>query len=335
MGNSPARVASGSNYANFTFQVQDNGGTANGSVDLSPFGQDNGRQRDVGQQRADPLGTNNLSPILMNDSSNAGTLVSALIAGQVFDHDGPPAGIAVVAVDNSHGTWQYSVDGGSQWAAIGAVALRSALLLAADANTLVRFVPAANWTGSVPAGLTFHAWDQTSGTAGSTADATSNGGSTAFSTAIAASGILVNNAPVVLNGANNLASIQVNQFNNVGTPVAALLTGQVIEASPTATVGIAVVGVNNSNGVWQYSLNGGQSWLTSELRRRRRPVVARHAGDAACASCPPPIGRARSPAASRFELGTRPAAWPERSLTRPLAAARPLSAPRRLPRALR
>ena len=34
---SPARNGSGATYANFTFQVQDNGGTANGAVDLDPI----------------------------------------------------------------------------------------------------------------------------------------------------------------------------------------------------------------------------------------------------------------------------------------------------------
>jgi hypothetical protein len=256
----PVAYASGANYASFTFQLQDNGGTANGGVDLDPVAKT--MAVNVTWVNSAPVlaGANNLAPILMDDTSNAGTLVSTLIAGQVADHDGPPSGIAVVAVDDSHGTWQYSLNAGANWTNIGSVSSNSALLLAADANTLVRFVPAANWVGNVSAGLTFQAWDQTSGVAGGTADVTSNGGSTAFSTAVAASGILVNNSPV-LNGANDLASIQVNQFNNAGTPVSALLTGQVTEANPAATVGIAVVGVNNSNGVWQYSLNGGQTWL--------------------------------------------------------------------------
>ena len=33
---SPAADANGSSYASFTFQVQDDGGTANGGVDLDP-----------------------------------------------------------------------------------------------------------------------------------------------------------------------------------------------------------------------------------------------------------------------------------------------------------
>src|SRR6185369_10255112 len=74
----------------------------------------------------------------------------------------------------------------------------NARLLAADANTRVRFVPSLNYNGTV-SGITFRAWDQTSGTAGSTADVTSNGGITAFSSATATASITinpVNDAPV-------------------------------------------------------------------------------------------------------------------------------------------
>ena len=43
-------------YTSFTFQVQDNGGTANGGVNLDPIAQDDHRQRHLGQRR--PGGTN-------------------------------------------------------------------------------------------------------------------------------------------------------------------------------------------------------------------------------------------------------------------------------------
>ena len=79
-------------------------------------------------------------------------------------------GIAVIGVDDTNGTWEYTTDGGSNWTAFGAVDASTARLLAADANTSVRFVPDANWNGTVTNGITFHAWDQTSGTAGGTAD---------------------------------------------------------------------------------------------------------------------------------------------------------------------
>ncbi|MDH5536600.1 MAG: DUF4347 domain-containing protein, partial [Betaproteobacteria bacterium] len=127
-------------------------------------------------------GANNLGAINEDPLANPGTLVSALIAGQVSDVDaGALSGIAVTAVDNTNGAWQFSTDGGGTWTAFGSPTAASARLLAADANTSVRFVPNANFNGTVTNGLTFRAWDQTSGVAGATADATTNGGGTAFS----------------------------------------------------------------------------------------------------------------------------------------------------------
>ncbi|MGQ0752034.1 MAG: DUF4347 domain-containing protein, partial [Betaproteobacteria bacterium] len=118
-------------------------------------------------------GANDLSPISEDATSNPGALVSDLIAGQVTDADaGALRGIAVTAVDDSNGTWQYSTNGGTSWTDFGAASATSARLLAADANTYVRFVPDANFNGTVTNGLTFRAWDQTTGTAGATADTT-------------------------------------------------------------------------------------------------------------------------------------------------------------------
>ena len=138
-------------------------------------------------------GSNNLTAINENDTTNNGTLVSDLIAGQVTDTNHAESfGIAVTAVENTNGTWQYSTNGGSTWTAFGTPSVTAARLLAADADTRVRFVPNANWFGTVAGGLDFHAWDQTSGTAGATADVTTSGGMTAFSSATAAAAVTVN-----------------------------------------------------------------------------------------------------------------------------------------------
>ena len=120
-------------------------------------------------------GANDLSVIDEDIVGDGGMLVSSLIAGQVTDADGGAlSGIAVTAVDNTNGTWEYTTDGGSTWTAFGAVDTANARLLAADANTSVRFVPDTDWNGTVTDGITFHAWDQTSGTAGGTADLSSS-----------------------------------------------------------------------------------------------------------------------------------------------------------------
>ncbi|MDQ0568544.1 VCBS repeat-containing protein [Variovorax paradoxus] len=121
-----------------------------------------------------------------------GTLVSSLVnlnppAGgldNVTDADnGAITGIALTGVNADNGSWWYSTNGGANWAVVGAVSDASALLLAADANTRVYFDANSNFSGTVSDGVTFRAWDQTSGTAGTTASTVTNGGSSAFSSA--------------------------------------------------------------------------------------------------------------------------------------------------------
>jgi len=153
-----------------------------------------------GQNTAPGLaGANALVDILEDAASNNGTLVSALIAGQVSDTDTSAlAGIAVTAVDNTDGTWQYTTDGGSNWMSFGAPDATAARLLAADALSAVRFVPNAHWYGTVGAGITIRAWDRSTGVAGSTADTSINGGASAYSTATASASVVVtsvNDAP--------------------------------------------------------------------------------------------------------------------------------------------
>ncbi len=136
-------------------------------------------------------GANNLSAINEDPASNSGTLVSGLISGQVTDPDGPFSGIAITSTVTANGSWEYTVNG-TTWKPVGSVSGTSALLLAADANTRVRFVPNANFNGTVTNGLTFRAWDQSTDTAESLVDVSTNGGTTAFSSATASTGITVN-----------------------------------------------------------------------------------------------------------------------------------------------
>ena len=135
-----------------------------------------------------------------------GTLVSALIdfaspSGQVdnvTDADaGALTGIAITAADTSNGSWFYSTNG-TTWTALGALSDSTALLLAADADNRLYFRPNANYDGQ--ANITFRAWDQSSGSDGGTANTTSNGSGTAFSTATDTASFdvtPVNDAPVI------------------------------------------------------------------------------------------------------------------------------------------
>ena len=135
---------------------------------------------------AAPTLDNTKSPTLALQNEDAGapsgavgTLVSSLVdfaspIGQVDNVTDPDAGallgIAVTATDTTQGTWWYSTNNGTNWNLIGAVADNNALLLAADATTRLYLQSNANYSGSLASAITFRAWDQTSGTAASTAN---------------------------------------------------------------------------------------------------------------------------------------------------------------------
>ncbi|GAB4291141.1 MAG: hypothetical protein Fur0025_26230 [Oscillatoriaceae cyanobacterium] len=178
----------------FDVVVKDGGGTANGGVDTS-----------VAQTFTITVNPINDAPVLDNtgspsltaidedvaDASNTGTLVSAIIGTSITDQDsGALQGIAVTGADNTNGTWQYSIDSGSTWTDFGTPSDTSATLLNPTAK--IRFVPKPDYYGTVNNGITFRAWDQTSGTNGATVDVSTNGNSTAFSTATETASITVN-----------------------------------------------------------------------------------------------------------------------------------------------
>ena len=105
-------------------------------------------------------------------------LLSDLFAGLVSDADaGSVGGIAITGVDNSNGTWEFSIDAGANWQSIGSVSDSSARLL--DLSHHIRFVPGANYNGTET--INIRAWDQTEGVAGGLADTSNHGGQTAFS----------------------------------------------------------------------------------------------------------------------------------------------------------
>ena len=118
----------------------------------------------------------------------SGTLVSALVGNgtgpnNVSDVDsGAKTGIAITGTTGSvSGTWYYTTNGGANWYAMTSLSATNALLLSADSLTRLYFRPnGSSSTGTV--GLTFAAWDQSSGSVSGRGDTTVNGGTTAFST---------------------------------------------------------------------------------------------------------------------------------------------------------
>jgi hypothetical protein len=215
------------------------------------------------------------------NASNPGTLVSDIIlsAGgdRITDVDsGAVEGLAVIAVDNANGTWQFSIDNGLNWTAFGAPATLTSRLLASNATTRVRFIPNANFNGTIDPGITFRAWDQTSGVNGNTADTTTTGGTTAFSTATETAAITVisvNDNPTT----TGLAAVNVNEdapdtvinlaasFNDVedgGTGLTYTIQGNtnpgLFSSTPinNTTHTLTLSYASNANGVAQITVRG-------------------------------------------------------------------------------
>ncbi|MGE5517943.1 MAG: LamG-like jellyroll fold domain-containing protein [Bacteroidota bacterium] len=128
-----------------------------------------------------------LTAIAENAVPNAGMLVKTLLGGRAADAETASTGLGLAltgANTAGGGTWQYKIGTGG-WTNLPAVSANSALLLGA-ADSL-RFVPDANWnsqaSGHSAPTFTFRAWDGSVGSAGNSADTTTNGGFSAFSSA--------------------------------------------------------------------------------------------------------------------------------------------------------
>ena len=205
----PAANTGGS--ATVTVRLQDNGGTANGGVDTSAAQTFNVTVTTVNDAPVlDNTGNMVLGTILEDAVANTGTLITDLIASaggdRITDVDGAALeGIAITAANVAGGAWEYSTNDGGAWSALGSVSGTNARLLAADTNTRLRFVPALNFNGSIANAITFRAWDRTSGSNGGTGDTSTNGGTTAFSTASETASIAVtavNDVPSFTKGAD-------------------------------------------------------------------------------------------------------------------------------------
>jgi hypothetical protein len=200
----PATSATGTNYANFTFQVRDDGGTSNGGVDLDPSA--NRLTFNVLDINEAPLLDAGKSPAIATAeyafSGGADAALHApaganpvgvftagsLVAGAVTDADaGAKLGVGVTALSAGApgATLWYSTNGGTTWdwisntggskvlngfyGADGAVGgTDNNVLLLADTARLVFDGGRSATAPAIADALTFRAWDQSSGTNGGT-----------------------------------------------------------------------------------------------------------------------------------------------------------------------
>ncbi|MBK5009826.1 DUF4347 domain-containing protein, partial [Pseudomonas sp. S60] len=243
--------------------VSDDGGSANGGVPTAAVGVFS-TVTVVGVNDAPVLVGGPYSlPAINEDTVSNGLRVSSLLANYtLIDPDvGALRGIAVYATAGN-GTWQFSTDNAT-WTNFGTVASSSALLLAS--TTYVRYVP--DGANGETASFGFRGWDQTTGAASvngarGTADTTSNGGTTAFSTGTGVANQPVsslNDAPVMTPVSPTLGGLTDTSVDNGGSTVLALLGGVTdVDAAPAQ--GMAITDLTATYGKWQYSLDAGSTW---------------------------------------------------------------------------
>ncbi|MFO0877626.1 MAG: Ig-like domain-containing protein [Gemmataceae bacterium] len=202
-------------------------------------------------------------PDLLEEATNpVGTSVATLLGSQIWDADaGALAGLAVTGITGG-GIWQFSLDGGTTWQALGAVSPGAARLL--RATDQVRFVPTLNFNG--PATLSYVAWDQTQGTAGSLASTLVAGGSAPFSQETETASVTVNpvndrpslTPPSVI---TILPPLAPGTSSPPAIPVSQLLAGLVSDPDGADSAGVALVGLTGIvGGRWEFSLDGGATW---------------------------------------------------------------------------
>jgi hypothetical protein len=205
-------------------------------------------------------------------SGAVGTLVSSLVdfatsAGgidNVSDGDvGALLGIAVTAVDPKL-TCYYTLNGGTTWAALGAVSDTTSRLLAADSNSRIYCRAGLNQNGTFASPITFRAWDQTTGSDGGLADTSVSGGTTAFSTATDGVSLTVNainDAPTRKIATASLAAIDEDTDAPPGNSVSNLFSSDFddIDATTIDAGGVAIIAnaATAAQGTWQVMVAGG------------------------------------------------------------------------------
>lgn len=201
-------------------------------------------------------GTSTLPSMTEDDINNAGQTVASFLGANSTDVDsGALSGIAVTGLDSGNGRWQFRLDGYSDWQDAGAVSSTNALLL--GASDYIRFVP--NGLNATTGSIDYRAWDQTSGTAGAKSDASSNGGTSAFSTVQRTASLTVvdavNDAPILTPVSPTLDTITEDENNNAGQTVASFLGSSISDVDNSALQGIAITDTTVGNGHWEYSID--------------------------------------------------------------------------------
>jgi len=247
--------ADGTLYAPITSDLAGNPRVSYGTIDMGAFEYINAAPV---LDNALPLTMTSINEDAVNNNGDA---VSALLSGLVTDLNPDPVGMAITSADNTNGSWQYSLDAGGTWSDIGNPEEMAAFLISPSTNSRLRFVPGNDFNGTINPGLTFRAWDGTSGVEGGTADAGVNGGTTAFSTES-------NTVNITVNAVNDAPSITLGSDQTINEDagaqtLAAWATG-ISDRDPEVVQILTPTVTNNNNSLFsvQPSIDLGTGNLT-------------------------------------------------------------------------
>jgi hypothetical protein len=189
-----------------------------------------------------------LNPINAGQTTNDGLIFADMMS--VSRVVGGNLGVAIIGTKGT-GTWEYRPAGSASWLPVGKVSTGQALFLNPDTEIRFTAMPTA-----LPqtATLSFKAWDKTKFAVGSRGGATGSIVSKQTEILTVAVG---NTAPTLTpSGGVTLPSVSSSSTKlSAGTQIGKLLAGVAITDTPKALKGIAIVGVDNSNGKWQYSVS--------------------------------------------------------------------------------
>jgi hypothetical protein len=245
-----------------TVTVQDDGGTAFGGIDevTRTFTVTVDAVPDAPAIDTAPVPMLPAVPLKPAPTNPAGAPVADLLAG-VTEADGEPLGLAVTAIDNRKGVWQFSVNGGATWAPVPApVSPTAALVLTNDSGTRVRFLPNPGFQGF--ANVAFRAWDRSDGAVEGT-QINLTLAPTAYSSESERAWVAVGKTSPAVNptGATVLAAVREDSKTSRTFTAKCLLGIAGLEQAPATNLGIAVTDLGTTSGHWQFRLAGAKSFV--------------------------------------------------------------------------
>lgn len=206
--------------------------------------------------------------IIPEDKVTRGQALLTIPGAQVVDHDlNAKRGYAITGLGGeADGFWQYSLNRGRTWTAMESLSMSRAILL--RDTDMIRFIPSTNEVGNTY--LTYHAWDQSSGTVGQFVDLTvpgQLGGSWSFSEEY---GTIMNwvqpmNDRPMLDPITKVLSYAPNEITSYSPTepisVETLMSTAVTDVDRDGSLGVAITKLQTERGIWEYQLAGQTEWL--------------------------------------------------------------------------